>query len=107
MDNEVSRAYVENMPEPRIGFPAPIDDYLKCFWNSYQEQVSAVTKISRKPSLKINVSIYGETGVVKQPAKESKAVQEKIYTSTDKVWNVVSLAARNSPDEYKTKKSSL
>ncbi len=28
-------------------------------------------------------------------------VQEKIYIqSTDKVWNVVSLAARNSMDEY-------
>ncbi len=41
-------------------------------------------------------------------AKEiAKAGARKRYTSTDKVWNVVSLAARDSRTNVQTKKSSL
>ncbi len=39
----------------------------------------------------------GKTKLTKEIAKSGA---RKIYTSTDKVWNVVSLAARNSMDEY-------
>ncbi len=71
--------------------------------------VSAARKDLAEPSLKNKrLSTVKLAWVNKTSERNSKVVQEKIYTSTDKVWNVVSLAARNSMDEYtETKKSSL
>ncbi len=54
----------------------------------------AETKLKNKRHL------YGELAGKTKLAKEIAKRQEKIYTSTDKVRNVVSLAARNSMDEY-------
>ncbi len=66
--------------ETRMALLAQSDDYLKCFWNSIEEQVSVKNcKTSLKPSLKINVYSVGETGGKTTSERSSKAVQEKIY----------------------------
>ncbi len=70
MDNEVSRAYVENMPEPRMVYILNRRLFENA-WNSIKEQVSKqYCSDLAETKLKINVYLYGETGVGKQLAKE-------------------------------------
>lgn len=103
MDNEVSRAYVENMPEPRMAYISNRRLFENAFEiankNKFQRYRQDLAEMKFK---KINVYLYGDTGVGKSAlAREiSKAVTEKVYNDTRKVWNTVSLAARNAMDEY-------
>ena len=103
MDNEVSRAYVENMPEPRMAYISNRRLFENAFEiankNKFQRYRQDLAEMKFK---KINVYLHGETGVGKSAlAREiSKAVTEKVYNDTGKVWNTVSLAARNTMDEY-------
>jgi hypothetical protein len=103
MDNEVSRAYIENMPEPRMAYITNRRLFENAFEiaakNKFQQYCEDLAETKFK---KINVYLHGETGVGKTKlAKEiAKAVREKVYKNTEKVWNMASLAARNSMDEY-------
>ena len=103
MDNEVSRAYVENMPEPRMAYISNRRLFENAFEiankNKFQRYRQDLAEMKFR---KINVYLHGATGVGKSTlAKEiSKAVTEKIYNETGKVWNTINLAARNTMDEY-------
>lgn len=103
MDNEVSRAYVENMPEPRMAYISNRRLFENAFEiakkNKFQRYRQDLAEMKFK---KINVYLHGDTGVGKSAlAREiSKAVSEKVYNDTGKVWNTVSLATRNTMDEY-------
>lgn len=103
MDNKVSRAYVENMPEPRMAYISNRRLFENAFEiankNKFQRYRQDLAEMKFK---KINVYLHGDTGVGKSAlAREiSKAVSEKVYNDTGKVWNTVSLATRNAMDEY-------
>jgi len=103
MDNKVSRAYVENMPEPRMAYISNRRLFENAFEiankNKFQRYRQDLAEMKFK---KINVYLHGDTGVGKSAlAREiSKAVTEKVYNDTGIVWNTVSLAARNTMDEY-------
>lgn len=103
MDNKVSRAYVENMPEPRMAYISNRRLFENAFElakkNKFQRYRQDLAEMKFK---KINVYLHGDTGVGKSAlAREiSKAVTEKVYNDTGNVWNTVSLATRNTMDEY-------
>ena len=103
MDNKVSRAYVENMPEPRMAYISNRRLFENAFElakkNKFQRYHQDLAEMKFK---KINVYLHGDTGVGKSAlAREiSKAVTEKVYNDTGNVWNTVSLATRNTMDEY-------
>lgn len=103
MDNEVSRAYVENMPEPRMAYISNRRLFENAFEIANKNKLQRYRQdLAAMKFKKINVYLYGDTGVGKSAlAREiSKAVTEKVYNDTGKVWNTVSLAARNAMDEY-------
>ena len=103
MDNEVSRAYVENMPEPRMAYISNRRLFENAFEIANKNKLQRYRQdLAEMKFKKINVYLYGDTGVGKSAlAREiSKAVTEKVYNDTRKVWNTVSLAARNAMDEY-------
>ncbi len=95
MDNEVSE-HMLNMPEPRMAYVLNRRLFENAFEVIKNKFRSGTVKISLETKFKINVYLYTvKTELNKTLKRNSKAVQEKIYTSTDKVWSVVSLAARN------------
>jgi plasmid replication protein rep len=103
MDNEVSRAYVENMPEPRMAYISNRRLFENAFEIANKNKLQRYRQdLAAMKFKKINVYLYGDTGVGKSALTReiSKAVTEKVYNDTGKVWNTVSLAARNAMDEY-------
>ncbi len=102
MDNEASRAYIENMPEPRMAYITNRRLFENAFEiaeaNKLQQYCEDLAETKFK---KINVYLHGETGVGKTKlAKEIAKRYEKKCIKTLKKMNMVSLAARNSMDEY-------